>query len=174
MDPVTLMLLGSFGAPLLGKLFGGQSPEQRAMEEIRKLYDPAYRAKLQGQYYQQNLGSPAYAQAQGTIAAGGNQAANVMAQNIGETGLRSAGVGSVMSAMVPSMVGHNLAGLRTGAYNAAGSAADTSIEGLVQSILKTMGPSMGQQMGAAGMDAFSKFLQAYLQNKYPGTGTKAA
>jgi hypothetical protein len=120
MDPVTLALLTSFGPALLSKLFGGKSSEQVAMEKIRALYDPAYRAKLQAQYYAQNLASPAYSQAQGTIAAGANQAASTLASSLGQTGLTPSGSGAIMSSMIPSMVGHNLAGLRTGAYNAAG------------------------------------------------------
>jgi hypothetical protein len=170
MDPVTLALLTSFGPMLLSKLFGGQSSGQQAQDKIRALYDPAYRAKLQAQYYQQNLQSPAYSQAQGTIAAGANQSASQIASNLGQTGLTSSGTGAIMSGLIPSMVGHNLAGLRTTAYNAGGTAADQSIEGMVRAILQTQGPSQTQQMFGAGTDAFSRFLSQYLSQK--GLGTK--
>jgi hypothetical protein len=162
---VTLALLTSFGPALLSKLFGGQSSGQQAMDKIRALYDPAYRAKLQAKYYQQNLSSPAYSQAQGTIAAGANQSASQIASNLGQTGLTPSGTGAIMSGMIPSMVGHNLAGLRTTAYNAGGTAADQSIEGMVRAIMGTMGPSQSQQLLGSGMDAFSKFLSAYLTQK---------
>jgi hypothetical protein len=161
MDPVTLALLTAFGPMLLSKLFGGQSSGQQAQDKIRALYDPAYRAKLQAQYYQQNLSSPAYSQAQGTIATGANQSASQIASSLGQTGLTSSGTGAIMSGIVPSMVGHNLAGLRTTAYNSAGTAADTSIEGMVRAILGTQGASQTAQMGAAGLDAFTKFLSTY-------------
>ena len=165
MDPVTLALLTSFGPMLLSKLFGGQSSGEQAMSKIRALYDPAYRAKLQAQYYQQNLQSPAYSQAQGTIAAGANQSASQIASNLGATGLTPSGTGAIMSGLIPSMVGHNLAGLRTTAYNAGGTAADQSIEGMVRAIMGTMGPSQTQQLLGGGMDAFSKFLSQYLTGK---------
>ena len=165
MDPVTLALLMTFGPALLSKLFGGKSSGEQAMDKIRALYDPAYRAKLQAQYYQQNLSSPAYSQAQGTIAAGANQSASQIASNLGATGLTPSGTGAIMSGLIPSMVGHNLAGLRTTAYNAGGTAADQSIEGMVRAILETQGPSQTQQMFGAGTDAFSKFLSQYLTQK---------
>jgi hypothetical protein len=171
MEPITLALLTSFGPALLSKLFGGQSSGQQAMDKIRALYDPAYRAKLQAQYYQQNLSSPAYSQAQGTIAAGANQSASQIASNLGATGLTPSGAGAIMSGLIPSMVGHNLAGLRTTAYNAGGTAADTSIEGMVRAIMGTAGPSQSQQLLGGGMDAFSKFLSQYLTQK--GLGTKS-
>jgi len=165
MDPVTLSLLMTFGPALLSKLFGGKSSGEKAMDKIRALYDPAYRAKLQAQYYQQNLSSPAYSQAQGTIAAGANQSASQIASSLGQTGLTPSGTGAIMSGVIPSMVGHNLAGLRTTAYNAGGTAADQSIEGMVRAILETQGPSQTQQMFGAGTDAFSKFLSQYLTQK---------
>ena len=165
MDPVTLSLLMSFGPALLSKLFAGKSSGEQAMDKIRALYDPAYRAKLQAQYYQQNLSSPAYSQAQGTIAAGANQSASQIASNLGQTGLTPSGTGAIMSSMIPSMVGHNLAGLRTTAYNAGGTAADQSIEGMVRSILATQGPSQTSQMAGAGILAFSQFLSQYLLQK---------
>jgi hypothetical protein len=171
MEPITLALLTSFGPALLSKLFGGQSSGQQAMDKIRALYDPAYRAKLQAQYYQQNLSSPAYSQAQGTIAAGANQSASQIASNLGATGLTPSGTGAIMSGLIPSMVGHNLAGLRTTAYNAGGTAADTSIEGMVRAIMGTAGPSQSQQLLGGGLDAFSKFLSQYLTQK--GLGTKS-
>ena len=167
MDPVTLALLTTFGPALLSKLFGGKSSGEQAMDKIRALYDPAYRAKLQAQYYQQNLSSPAYSQAQGTIAAGANQSASQIASNLGATGLTPSGTGAIMSGLIPSMVGHNLAGLRTTAYNAGGTAADQSIEGLVNAILKTMGPSQTQQLFGAGINDFSKYVANWLANKYP-------
>jgi hypothetical protein len=167
MNPMVLAALMSFGPSLLSKLFGGQSSGQQAMDKIRALYDPAYRAKMQAQYYQQNLQSPAYSQAQGTIAAGANQSASQIASSLGQTGMTPSGTGAIMSGMIPSMVGHNLAGLRTTAYNAGGTAADQSIEGMVRSILATQGPSQTQQMFGAGASNFSNFLSQYLLNKQP-------
>ena len=165
--------LASFAPGLLSSLFGGKSSQQQAMEKIRALYDPAYRAKLQAQFYQQNLASPAYSQAQGTIAAGANQAASQIASSLGQTGLTPSGTGAIMSGMVPSMVGHNQAGLRTTAYNAGGQAADTSIEGQVRALLQTMGPSQGQQLFAGGMSAFGPMLSQWLKAKYPQMGKVA-
>ena len=167
MNPMVLAALLSFAPGLLSKLFGGQSSGQQAMDKIRALYDPAYRAKLQAQYYQQNLSSPAYSQAQGTIAAGANQSASQIASNLGATGLTPSGTGAIMSGLIPSMVGHNLAGLRTTAYNAGGTAADQSIEGMVRAILETQGPSQTQQMFGAGINDFSKYVANWLANKYP-------
>jgi hypothetical protein len=171
-NPMLLAALASFAPGLLSKLFGGQSSGQQAMDKIRALYDPAYRAKLQAQYYQQNLASPAYSQAQGTIAAGANQSASQIAQALGATGLTSSGTGAIMSGVIPSMVGHNLAGLRTTAYNAGGTAADQSIEGMVRAILQTQGPSQSAQMFGAGASNFSNFLSQYLTQK--GLAPKAA
>ena len=170
LTPLLISALLSFAPGLLSKLFGGKSPQQQAMDKIRALYDPAYRAQLQGQFYQQNLSSPAYSQAQGTIAAGANQSAGQLASALGQTGLTPSGTGAIMSSMIPSMVGHNLAGLRTTAYNSAGSAADTSIEGMVRALMGTQGPSQSSQLFAGGLDAFGPVLTAWLKSKYPQFG----
>jgi len=174
MDPVTLALLTSFGPALLMKLFGGKSSGEQAMDKIRALYDPAYRAKMQEKYYQQNLQSPAYSQAQGTIAAGANQSASQIASALGQTGLTSSGTGAIMSGIIPSMVGHNLSGLRTTAYNSAGTAADNSIEGMVQAILGTQGPSQTAQLGAAGIAGITNFLANYKKPTSTAPTTTAA
>ena len=172
-SPLIMAALTSFGPALLSKLFGGKTSAQKEREQMQQklayLYSPAYRQMLQSQYYQQNLASPAYSQAQGTIAAGGNQAAGQLASQIGQTGLRSSGTGAIMSSVVPSMMGHQLSGLRTTAYNAAGGAADQSIEGQVRALMGTPsgGPSQGQQLLGAGMDAFGPLLTSWLKNKYP-------
>jgi hypothetical protein len=180
MNAILMALLSSFGPALLSKLFGGQSSQEKeaqrllaekqaSMDKIRALYDPAYRASLVKQNYQQNISSPAYSQAQGTIAAGANQAASQIASSLGQTGLTSSGTGAIMSGVIPSMVGHNLAGLKTSAWNSAGPAADQSIEGQVSAIMRTLGvqgapagPSQTSQYAAMGMDAFSKFLLGLL------------
>jgi len=120
-NPLVLGALFSMAPGLLSKLFGGKSSQQveaerlaaekqAAMDRIRALYDPAYRLQLQKKFYQENIASPAYSQAQGSIAAGANQAASQIASSLGQTGLTSSGTGAIMSGVVPSMVGHNQIG----------------------------------------------------------------
>lgn len=172
--PLMFSALSSFLPGLLSRLFGGQTSQEKALAEIRRLYNPAYRARLQSQYYQQNLASPAYSQAQGTIAAGANQMASQLAQRTGLTGLSPSGTGAILGSMVPSVVGGNLAGLRTTAWNAGGSAADQSIEGMVRALLQGTGPSQSQQLLAGGMQSFAPMLEAWLRAKYPQLGFQQA
>lgn len=191
MNPLLLSLLASFGPGLISSLFGGKTSQQKeaerllaekqaTMDKIRALYDPAYRASLQKQYYQQNISSPAYSQAQGTIAAGANQGASQIAAALGQTGLNSSGTGAIMSGVIPSMVGNNLAGLRTTAYNAAGPMAAGDIEGQGNALLALLrqqgagaGPSQASQMYGSGLDTFSQFLMNYLSGLGKGKKTKA-
>jgi hypothetical protein len=185
--PLLINAAMSFLPGLLSSLFGGKSSAQKeqerlakekqdAMDRIRALYDPAYRSKLQAKYYQQNLGSPAYSQAQGTIAAGANQAGSQIATSLGQSGLNQSGLGAVMSGMVPSMVGGKLATLRTSAYNAGGEAANADIAGQAQAIMQSLGlqgapagPSQTQQLLSGGMSAFAPYLSEFLSKKYTGT-----
>jgi hypothetical protein len=187
-------LLMAFGPAIVAKMFGWKTAAEKeaerlakektsAMDQIRALYDPAFRARLQAQYYQQNLSSPAYAEAQGKIAQGANQSAAQIASSLGQTGLTSSGAGAIMSGMVPSMVGRSLAGLGTAAYNAGGTAADASIEGQAAAIMRALGtqgasagPSMPAQMAGAGLTDFSKYLGDWLTKRAaaPATAPTAA
>jgi hypothetical protein len=161
-----------------GLLFGGMTSaekeserfakeKQQVMDQIRMMYDPAYRAKMVQQYYQQALSSPAYAQAQGTIAAGANRAGSQIAASLGQSGLNQSGLGAVMSGMVPSMVGGKLAGLRTAAYQSGASAADSNISSMVNALLQGLGMqgpapglSQGQQIDAGTLASLSSILGA--------------
>lgn len=168
MSPLLLSALFSFAPGLFAHLFGGD-PQAKLRHQINALLAPGNVTKLTNQFYQQALGSPAYSQAQGTIAAGANQTANQVAANLGARGIGTTGTGAVLSGLTPSLVGSQQAGLRTTAYNAAGSQAHSTIEQQIAALMGTSGPSQGQQLFAGGLESFGPMLTAWLRAKYPGS-----
>ncbi len=159
----------SFLPSLLGHLFGGQDPQQKLRQQMQQVLAPANFAKLSGQFYQQNLGSPAYAQGQRDIAGGANMAGNNLQANLGARGVGTSGSGAVLSSLVPSLVGSQMAGLQTGAWNQAQGQAGNNIQQQLAALQQTGGqPSQNQQLFAGGLGAFGPILQQLLQHQYPG------
>lgn len=159
--------LMSFAPALIQSLFG--DPQQKLRKQIMKLQGPQNVGRLTNQFYQNNLSSPAYSQAQGTIAAGANQAGNQLAANLGARGIGTSGSAAVLSSLIPSLVGSQQAGLRTDAFNAANQQAQQQIAQQIQLLMGTQGPSPTQQMFGAGLASFAPFLEQFLRNRYPGT-----
>lgn len=167
-SPMGLPLLLSFLPSLVARF--QKDPRQEYMAAVRRLYSPENMSRLTSQYYQQGLASPGYSAAQGNIAAGANQMAGQLAQNLGARGLSTTGLGSVLSSMTPSVVGSQQAALNTQTYNAARSDA---LENIKQQLAAMGG---GPQMSTRQM-AFDQGLQGYFQNylmpylgkKYPQT-----
>lgn len=174
-----LGLLGSGGLSmlpgLLSHLLGGD-PQKKYRQRVAGLLAPQNMSKLTNGYYQNNLGSPGYAQAQNAIGAGANASQNNLMANLGSRGLGTSGTGAILSSLMPSLVGSQMAGLRTGAYNAAQGQAQGNIEQQLKALQETQGPSQTQQMFGGGLAAFGPMLQAFLQhhaanggmNGYPG------
>lgn len=169
MDPATLSLLApllvNFGPALFSKLFGGDDPQQKILKATMALLSPAMRARVTEQYYQQNIASPAYSQAQSTIAAGANQTANLTAQNLAARGIGTTGTGAVLSSLTPSLIGSQTAQLRTSAHDAASKMATEEIQARISALQGTGGPSQTQKYVAAGIEGFQPYLQAFLKAK---------
>lgn len=167
MNPLLLAFLSSFGPGLLARLFGGDS-NARLRREAGRISSPQNYSRLTNQYFQQALGSPAYSQALGTIAAGANAASNNVARNLAQAGIGSTGTGAVLSGLTPSLVGSQRAGLTSAAYGQAGSQAEQDIARQLQVLLGTTGPSYSGQLFGGGLDAFGKFLQLWLMQQGQG------
>lgn len=169
MDPATLSLLTSalmsFGPAIFNKIFGGDDPQQKLLKQTMALLRPEHLAKVTEQFYQQNIASPAYSQAQRTIAAGANQTANLTAQNLGARGLGTTGTGAVLSSLGPSLVGNAMAGLRTNAHDAAQKMAQGNISDQIKALTGGSGKSDTQQMVGAGIENFQPYLQAFFRSK---------
>lgn len=158
----------SFLPSLLSKLFGGNSQEE-LMRKIAALQSPGNLAKLTGGYYQQNIGSPAYQGALGTIAAGANASAGNVARRMGASGMTGTGTGAILSSLTPSIVGSQRAGLKTQAWDSAQETAQQAIQRQIQALIGGYGqPSQTQQLFGAGTSAFGPLLAAWLKAKYPG------
>jgi hypothetical protein len=163
---MALPLLISFGPALISKLFGG-NPQQRLRDEIAKLQSPQNIGQLTNQYYQNALGSPAYAQALGSIAQGANQTAGNLAQSLAARGIGTTGTGAVLSSMTPSIVGSQQAALKTKAYESSQQQAMDEVKARIAALTGTQGPSQTQQYLGAGISGFSPYLQSFLSKKYP-------
>lgn len=159
-------LLLAFGPALFSKLFGGD-PQRALRGEIAKLSSPAMLAKMQGQFYNTNLQSPAYSTAQATIGAGANQTANAVASSLAARGIGTSGTGAVLSGLTPSLVGSQMGKLRTDAWNSAQSSTSEWLKAQIAALTGTQGPSDTQKYMAGGLEAFGPFLRAYLKSKYP-------
>lgn len=168
MNPLLLSALLSFSPAILSRLFGGD-PQARLRQQINQLLAPQNVSRLTNQFYQQNLGSPAYSQAQGTIAAGANQTGNEVAQRLGSMGIGSTGTGAILSSLTPSLVGREQGGLRTSAYNFAGQQAQDTIARQIAALTGTQGPSQSQQFLAGGLESFGPMLTAWLKAHYPNS-----
>jgi len=164
--PLLLPLLMSFGPSIISKLFFGD-PQAKLRYEIQKLLSAKNLGKVTGENYQQTIGSPAYSQAQGTIAQGANQTANLVAQHLGAAGIGTTGTGAVLSSLTPSLVGSQQAGLRTSAYNQAQQTALEQIKQQIAALTGTQGPSQSQQLFAGGLSAFAPYIEAWLRSRYP-------
>jgi len=160
-----LPLLMSFAPGLLGKLFG--DPNLHLRKQIEALLSPQNMSRLTNANYQQSISSPAYSQAQGSIAQGANQAANTVAQNLAARGLGTSGTGAVLSGLTPSLVGSQTAGLRTAAYESSRQQALDTISKQIEALYKTSGPSQSQQLFSGGLSAFSPYLESYLRAHFP-------
>lgn len=165
LNALLLPLLASFGPALFSKLFNrGQDPSQ----QIRELLKPENIAKLQGQFYQQGLQSPAFAKAQSSIATGANQASNQIGASLAARGLGTTGTGAVLSGLTPSLVGSQKADLYAGVGEAANRMTMQNIQDRI-SALQNQKPSQSAQFLGGGLEAFGPFLQAYLKGKFPGS-----
>lgn len=170
MNPLLLSALFSFGPGLLGGLLGG-NPQEELRRKIARLLSPQNVGNTTNQFYQNAISSPAYSQAQGTIAAGANQAQAQLARALGAQGIQS-GSSALTSSLVPSLVGSQQAGLRTGAYNSAQQQAMQQIQAQIQNLQGTQGPSPLRQGLSGGIEAFAPFLEQWLKQRYPNFGAQ--
>ena len=169
MNPLLLQALLSAAPGLLSGLFGGD-PRKKYRKQVAQLTSPQNVSNLTNQFYQQGISSPAYSQAQGTIAAGANQAANDVGASLAARGIGTTGTGAILSGLTPSLVGSQQAGLRTSAYNSAQGQAQNAIQKQLEALQGTsinpqtgqMIPGQTQQYFAGGLDAFLPYLQSLL------------
>jgi hypothetical protein len=164
-------LLMAFGPALISRLFGGgpgSTQQDKLRQQIMALLSPEAQKNLAAQYYQQNIASPGFSQGQSAIAAGANQTANQVAQNLGARGLSGSGTSDILSGLTPSLVGSQIAGLRTAAQTDANTRAQQNIAAQIAALTGTVsGPSQSQNMLAGGVEAFTPYLTQYLRSKYP-------
>jgi hypothetical protein len=168
LQQMLLPLLMSFGPALINKLFG-RDPQKELRKKVGALTSPANVGKVTEQFYQQNLASPAFSQAQGQIAAGANIASADVARNLAARGIGTTGTGAIIPGLQSSLVGSQQAGLRTQAHSSAQQSAQQQIQQQLQALYGTQGPSQNQQLFAGGLSAFSPYLTAYLRQQYPQT-----
>lgn len=163
LNALIMPLLAAFGPALFSKLFNkGQDPN----EQIRRLLKPETLAKLQGQFYQQALQSPAFSQAQGSIATGANQASNNIGSSLAARGLGTTGTGAVLSGLTPSLVGSQKSQLYTGLNQQAGQQAQQSIQAQIAA-LQGQQPSQAQQMLGVGLESFGPYFASFLKARHP-------
>lgn len=162
MNPLLLSGLLSLAPGLLSGLFGGD-PQKKLRKQQMQLLSPQNLAQQTNTLYNQNLASPAYAQAQGTIAAGANQTANDVAGRLAQAGIGSSGTGAILSSLTPSLVGSQLGQLRTTAYGSAQNQAQNLIKQQLEVLQGTSGPSQTRQLFGAGLDTLGPILMQYLQ-----------
>ncbi|OGS00825.1 MAG: hypothetical protein A2V88_06200 [Elusimicrobia bacterium RBG_16_66_12] len=151
---------------LLGGLFGGD-PKAKQRRQVAALLTPEKLQALTNQFYQQAIASPAFSQAQGTIAAGANVAGNQLRANLGARGIGTSGSAAVLSSLVPSLVGSQMAGVRTAAHGTAQQQAQESIRRQIENLVGTGGPTRGQELFGAGLGTFGNVLKNYFASKNP-------
>ncbi len=161
LGPAALLAL----APgLISSLFGNS--QKKLQKKINKIQSPENLQALIQQYYKQALSSPAYAQAQGSIATGANQTSGDIANSLAQRGLGTSGVGAILPGLVGSIVGGQQANLRTGAYQGAQGQAQNTIQNQIQALMGTSGPSQSQQLFAGGLSALGPLFADYFKQRY--------
>ena len=142
---------------------------KKLREQLLQLSSPQNMGRLTNQFYQQQIGSPAFSQAQGTIAAGANATSNELARRLGASGISGTGSGALLGSLTPSLVGNHEAGLRSAAYNSALGQANDAVQQQAGALKTGMNPFTGQmmpgqtqQLFAGGLDAFIPYLQKML------------
>jgi hypothetical protein len=166
--PLALPLLMSFAPAALSKLFGGEDPQEKLRKQIQGLINPVNQSRLQQQFYQQNLASPAFSQAQSGLIRGSNVTQQKLAQSLGARGLRTSGVGSVVPGLASSALSGQMGQLFTQAHMGAQQQTQQNIQQQIAALTGTQGPSQSAQLFAGGLESFGPFLQAYLGQKFPG------
>jgi hypothetical protein len=168
MAAALLPLLTSFGPGFLSALLGrGADPQAQLRAQIMQLLSPENQGKMTNQFYGQFLGSPAFQQAQGNIAAGANATQGLLAQHAGAGGFTNSGTGALGASISPSIVGGQQSNLRAAGYGMSQGAAQDSVQRMLQGLYSTSGPSQTRQLFAGGLDAFGPYLQQYLRTQYP-------
>lgn len=163
MNPLLLSALLSAAPGLLSSLFG--DPRQKLLKKQNQIIGS--QGGLTNQLYQQFLGSPAYSQGQASIAAGANQAQGQLAGSLGARGISGSGTGDILGSLGSSLVGNQMAGLKTAGYQGAQQQAQTQIQQQLAALQGTAGPGRTEGLFGAGINAFGPLLQAWLQHKYP-------
>ena len=150
----------SFAPALFSKLFGGD-PQKKLRKKVGQLTGAENIGRTTDKFFQQAISSPAYSQAQGTIAAGANQAGGQLASQLGARGIGTSGTGAVLSSLIPSLVGSQQAGLRTSAYQGAQGQAQNAIQAQLDALTGSQGPSQTQQLFGVGLESLIPMLQKY-------------
>jgi len=166
-SPLFLPLLLAFGPSLISKLFHND-PQKKLREQIQALLSPASQGATTNEFYRQAISSPAYSQAQGSIAAGANQTSNQVASSLAERGIGTTGTGAILSSLTPSLVGSQQAKLATSAHEQAQQQTEQWLKQRIAALTGTQGPSQTQSLFAGGLETFGPFLQAWLKQKHPG------
>ena len=163
----------AFAPSLLNSLFGGQDPGKQYRTRVAGLLAPQNMGRLTQQYFQQALGSPAYAQGQRQIAQGANQTGNMLQQRAAQAGIGGSGLGALMSSLTPSISGNALAQLQAGAYQGAQGQAQNSIQQQLGAMGQTgqpwaFGPSQNQEMFSGGLAALGPLLEQFFKSRQGG------
>jgi hypothetical protein len=162
-----LSLLASLGPVGLMKILGGD-PAGKLRSEAARLSSAMNVGNVADRFYRLLLSSPAYSQAQGTIAAGANQTANALASELGARGIGPSGTGAVLSALVPSLVGSQTAELRTKAHRSAQERAADAIRQQIEALTQGPPPSQSAQLLAGGFDSLGPLLDSLLKSGIAG------
>lgn len=160
----------AFAPSLLGGLFGGKDPGKQYRTRVNALLAPQNMGRLTQQYYQQTLGSPAYALGQRQAAQGANLTGNQFAQRAAMSGLGNTGIGAIMSSLTPSISGNLLSQLQAGAYQQAQGQAQNTIQQQIAALQGQMPATRNEGLFSAGLGAFGPLLQQYLQQLFSQQG----
>lgn len=163
MNPLLLQGLLSMGPALLSRLFG--DPQAELRKKVGKLTSAKNVSAETEAFLKQILSSPAFSQAQGSIATGANVAQGRLASELGARGIGTSGSAAVMSSLIPSVVGGQQATLRTGAYQSAQERAMEKIRSDIATLTGTQGPSRTGQLFAGGLEALGPILQKLLMSR---------
>lgn len=162
-------LLLSMGPGVLAKMFG-YDPQKTLRDRVGMLSSPESLAKFTAQNYQNLQGGPAFQQALGNIAAGGNATSNLISSELGARGIGTSGTGAILSSITPSIVGSQQAQLRTATQATAAQQAQQQIQQMIAALMGTQGPSASAQLLGGGLEAFGPLLQRWLSQRAGGAG----
>ena len=154
MDPTLLLQAPGFITGLMSLFGAGQQRDpvgelDRTYDMLMRRFGPEAISGQANQMYRLLQGSPMFQSAMNNLVVGGQQSQNMLTRNLAGAGMAGSGIGQIQRAMAPSVMGGQVANLRSQTYG-------QGLDAIMQLLPHIMRSGMGVQGRAPrGMGALN-------------------